>query len=387
MWLLILLACKDESDGSSNDTQPVVEDCGDATDNDGDGLADCRDPDCPPCTEDCQDGDDNDGDGDVDCLDSDCKGTSSCTEDCSDGKDNDMDGDTDCQDYDCQMELHCEELICDDELDNEGDGDTDCEDDDCDEDPFCDEALHCADGVDNDVDGRVDCEDRDCRADVNCPESFCDDGVDNDADGLIDCEDADCMESCTELDCSDGNDNDKDGYRDCDDEDCIGDSSCANAVWIWLDEGQGTMKSRRTWGNSSGSFATGWDMDIYAPTGRAVVQTSFETHTCTWAAASFEVDAWAGPFGGYRSADVFDLSSSGRCSGLLKTSHFRGRGGTYASTSTGFKARFEPPRFYANDHLIVDGSLSSSTSTLGNGVEKLYYQFTLTPSNPWPRSY
>jgi hypothetical protein len=57
--------------------------CGDGLDNDGDGPADCLDPDCTasaacPESAHCLDGVDNDGDGIADCLDDDCFGTPGC---------------------------------------------------------------------------------------------------------------------------------------------------------------------------------------------------------------------------------------------------------------------------------------------------------------------
>jgi hypothetical protein len=59
------------------DTQPPPPkketNCADGIDNDGDGLVDCKDPDCPPCApppcaagKECCDGIDNDGDGQID---------------------------------------------------------------------------------------------------------------------------------------------------------------------------------------------------------------------------------------------------------------------------------------------------------------------------------
>ena len=80
-------------------TAPPGENCADGVDNDGDGLADCDDPDCaadPECqapnlegqpflieqpvlVENCSDGIDNDGDGKIDCKDKkDCKQDPAC---------------------------------------------------------------------------------------------------------------------------------------------------------------------------------------------------------------------------------------------------------------------------------------------------------------------
>ena len=126
--------------------------CRDGQDNDGDGTTDCADPDCAssrmcggggtggtggtrpgqtpedPNTEsgrECRDGQDNDGDGIADCADPDCAASRMCggggtggtggtrpaqtpedpnTEsgrECRDGQDNDSDGVVDCADPDC----------------------------------------------------------------------------------------------------------------------------------------------------------------------------------------------------------------------------------------------------------------------------------------------
>jgi len=65
----------------------VPEDCDDGIDNDGDGPADCDDPECRwvlPCYEDdCDDGIDNDGDGPADCSDFDCMAMPECPEVCA----------------------------------------------------------------------------------------------------------------------------------------------------------------------------------------------------------------------------------------------------------------------------------------------------------------
>jgi hypothetical protein len=62
----------------------LVENCTNGTDDDGDNLADCADPDCasdPACapkTEICDNGTDDDGDGLIDCADPDCAGSPTC---------------------------------------------------------------------------------------------------------------------------------------------------------------------------------------------------------------------------------------------------------------------------------------------------------------------
>ena len=63
---------------------PVVEDCTDDMDNDGDELVDCDDSDCfgvAPCDAaelNCTDGEDNDDDGAADCMDDDCVDEPAC---------------------------------------------------------------------------------------------------------------------------------------------------------------------------------------------------------------------------------------------------------------------------------------------------------------------
>ena len=105
------------NDDSNTDDVPCEdgvdcpEDCGDGTDNDGDGNTDCSDSDCSDsesCVEDCYDGIDNDGDTFVDCDDADCAGQ--CTEDCTDNIDNDGDGAVDCDDTDCAGAPACEDI-------------------------------------------------------------------------------------------------------------------------------------------------------------------------------------------------------------------------------------------------------------------------------------
>ena len=149
------------------DTEPPpVEDCGSEGDEDGDGLADCEDPDCADvCVEDCESEGDEDQDGLADCDDPDCFDL--CVEDCDDGIDNDGDGREDCRDIDCV--------------------------DECPED--------CENGQDDDYDGLVDCEDGECADDLSCYE-----------------------------DCSNGDDDDRDGKTDCDDDDCWGTAECATVT-------------------------------------------------------------------------------------------------------------------------------------------------------------
>ena len=177
---------------------PVNEgNCDDGVDDDGDGVADCLDPDCagiPPCLvkepEDCSNGVDDDQDGVADCEDSDCAAACGLIEDCSDPVDNDGDGVGGCADPDCLNAEECVE-VCGDGIDNNGDGVIDCQDPLCGATPSCSEL--CDDGQDNDGDGQVDCDDPECIGSLPCIETDCGDGQDNDGDGLIDCVDPDCL--------------------------------------------------------------------------------------------------------------------------------------------------------------------------------------------------
>ena len=101
------------------------EHCDNDADDDGDGLADCGDPDCtghPSCppgggaTENtpraCQNGADDDADGRVDCDDEGCSQLIFCVgrdrpredtrAECTNGTDDDADGEIDCDDVDCE---------------------------------------------------------------------------------------------------------------------------------------------------------------------------------------------------------------------------------------------------------------------------------------------
>jgi hypothetical protein len=151
--------------------QTPLEQCSDGTDNDGDSLADCDDPDCTlGCPEaDCANGWDDDGDGYADCQDPGCQGDPACSEICTDGWDNDGNGATDCDDWTCA-----------------------CYDVNCSCSGYCWGEDSCSDGFDNDCDSLTDCQDIwDCACSGLCGE-VCDDGEDNDCDGYSDCEDGDC---------------------------------------------------------------------------------------------------------------------------------------------------------------------------------------------------
>ena len=127
-----------------------LENCGNAVDDNADGLADCADPQCrddpqnPACGEGtCDDGLDNEGDGQADCADSDCFGLVGCTSEtlwCGDGQDNDADGAADCADADCGYVEACPEI--------------------------------CTNGVDDNANGVVDCAELQCFSDPACP-SIC----------------------------------------------------------------------------------------------------------------------------------------------------------------------------------------------------------------------
>jgi subtilisin-like proprotein convertase family protein len=239
----MLSSCSDDDSGNNENglnNNTVAETlCGDGTDDDGDGLIDCEDPDCasdPRCEglleSDCSNGTDDDGDGLIDCADDDCDARGPCEASettCTDNIDNDGDGSTDCNDPSCQNDEACEgiESVCDDTIDNDGDGETDCADPDCSVHVFCQAESSCLDGQDDDGDGLTDCADDDCHDRTYCEpsgEETCDDAIDNDGDGATDCADTDCAEvpvcSGPEQICDDEVDNDGDGATDCADGDC-----------------------------------------------------------------------------------------------------------------------------------------------------------------------
>ena len=256
--------------------------CSDLLDNDGNNLADCKDPNCAAfafCQETeegkentlaaCMDEEDNDGDGLVDCDDAECKAFGICQETsaentlaaCQDGKDNDKDGFIDCNDPECKAFNVCnggsvEEkktenspADCMDGEDNDGDGKIDCDDEGCRIFSFCpdkqkeEEILEnteakCTDGEDNDKNGLLDCLDPNCKEFDICKaltgvaentRALCSDDIDNDYNGVKDKDDPNCKlfyaaggkygENSLEL-CKDGQDNDGDGVQDCQDPEC-----------------------------------------------------------------------------------------------------------------------------------------------------------------------
>jgi hypothetical protein len=118
----------------------------------------------------CNEGTDNDGDGLIDCMDPDCE-WANCDvgNPCAQGK---------CSGGMC---MPSRELCCNDGIDNDGDGDTDCADLNC-EGRICDDGGLCTEGEGLCSSGA--CED--------VTEMCCDDAADNDQDGVADCDDADC---------------------------------------------------------------------------------------------------------------------------------------------------------------------------------------------------
>ena len=84
---------------------PFEVNCTNGRDDDGDGLADCDDPDCEKSnqciTEICDNGIDDDGDGQIDCKDAECQAMDFCVEICDNGIDDDGDGLVDDEDSDC----------------------------------------------------------------------------------------------------------------------------------------------------------------------------------------------------------------------------------------------------------------------------------------------
>lgn len=206
--------------------------CDNGVDDNGDGLADCADPQC-----------DNAVVGSTTCGVGACGATGdlicqsgaevdTCTPgaaegegpfgdpSCSDGIDNNCDGLTDMADPNCEMPIE----ICDNGIDDNLDGAVDCEDTQCEgfvyadtqcgvgacgatgqevcmggvitdtcdpgtpggEGPFGDPS--CSDGIDNDCDGDTDGLDADCVATAE----ICDNGIDDNLNGLTDCADPQC---------------------------------------------------------------------------------------------------------------------------------------------------------------------------------------------------
>ncbi|MBN2724564.1 MAG: trypsin-like serine protease [Deltaproteobacteria bacterium] len=226
----------------------VQENCTNGTDDDGDNMVDCNDPDCSQhsnCTttgENCTNGVDDDGDNMVDCNDPDCQTNANCItnpENCTNGVDDDGDGAVDCDDADCVTLSSCTERVedCTNGIDDDGDGAADCDDVDCANNANCSGTIseNCSNGIDDDGDAKIDCNDSDCRTFSACqaPVEICYNGTDDDGDGLTDCNDSDCASyvgcgmSGGEI-CYNGIDDDGDGKTDCGDSDCASYSKCSN---------------------------------------------------------------------------------------------------------------------------------------------------------------
>lgn len=242
-----------------NDSNPLAhpgraEVCGDGSDNDCNGVADCFDPVCKgqatcacvaqPGGENCSNGSDDDCDGSVDCNDADCLGSVECgctSEICGNGLDDDCDSQLDCDDSDCGQSAACQcsakPEACQNGGDDDCDGLIDCADPSCGYSPAClcliPQAEQCGDKRDNDCDGLVDCGDPSCFNDPscrNCQTEICSGGADEDCDGLLDCADPSCAfdAACpvqAEL-CNNSRDDDFDGATDCDDSDCSSTTHC-----------------------------------------------------------------------------------------------------------------------------------------------------------------
>ena len=254
--------------------EPMVEDCSNGIDDDGDGFVDCDDFDCDDdlsCTGEggscavygcvgytpensCQCNDlceqyDNCCDDYEDV----CGDVVPSNEDCSNGIDDDGDGFVDCDDWNCDGTIGDIDPACDganpssedcsNGVDDDGDSYVDCDDFDCDDDPSCSGSSEdCSNGVDDDGDGYVDCDDWNCDGTIGDIDPACDganpssedcsNGIDDDGDGYVDCDDFDCScdEDCENSeDCSNGIDDDGDGFIDCDDFDCNCDLNCESS--------------------------------------------------------------------------------------------------------------------------------------------------------------
>ena len=249
------------------------EDCDDGSDNNGDALIDCDDPECfgdpSNCAleANCIDGQDNDGDGLTDCADPDCDNNPVCgkvcevhgTLVCNGASQSGSNNQPDSTDYITQWcsaspvggqtgneyvyaltvasnthaGITLKGLSADLSLfvvDQGGTGGG-CSAESCVVQPMLQPGLQSESAwVLPDSDNRtvfvaVDAPNEgagDFQVDVKCwTDENCFDGADNDGDGLKDCFDPDCISvsGCTEsgLHCSDGVDNDGDGMVDCDD--------------------------------------------------------------------------------------------------------------------------------------------------------------------------
>ena len=217
--------------------------CGDTSDNEFDGWADEKDPDCwdltavPPLyhpeyfedkknfgLNECNDGIDNeDADSLIDSADPHCENGFDVSElgECEDGVDNDGDGWADEKDTDCWGFSYSPVVYrpgdfedgeytwpkCNDGIDNDGDSLIDSDDPSCENGLDDSELDECGDGMDNDGDGWTDEDDIDCWMHQFMPPIYqpkysennqnfgwaeCNDGIDNDGDLLIDSDDPHC---------------------------------------------------------------------------------------------------------------------------------------------------------------------------------------------------
>jgi hypothetical protein len=100
----------------------------------------------------------------------------------------------------------------------------------------------CDNSQDDDNDGKTDCADPDCASAISCQgmEEICDNQQDDDYDDLVDCDDPDCVsffacQSTEQEICDNGRDDDGDGFRDCADPDCVSFAACQGAQEICND--------------------------------------------------------------------------------------------------------------------------------------------------------
>jgi hypothetical protein len=262
--------------GDPKKYQPIETSCGDAVDNDCNGVADCQDANCAAQGFSCS------ATGQV-CtaqLTCQCPDTSGVELNCGDGADNDCNGFIDCKDVSCHTKpCGLNGKFC----STTSNGNGSCA---CPATPGSDGTTEvCNDGIDNNCDGLIDCADPTCRASTAggsdgkvcrtaalvsggrcdyfgqcvCPggqarEATCDDGQDNDCNGYADCQDLACngqtckvsgqsngrvcvttangsgtcacpatpgSDGTTEV-CNDGKDNNCDGRIDCADTACQG---------------------------------------------------------------------------------------------------------------------------------------------------------------------
>jgi hypothetical protein len=120
---------------------------------------------------------------------------------CGNGSDDDCNGYADCYDKACANDPACidrKKETCDNGLDDDGNGLIDCKDPAC----FGDKACAtpgkeiCNNNLDDDDDTYVDCKDPDCASDPTCKvtpgDEICNNGKDDNGDGLVDCSDPKC---------------------------------------------------------------------------------------------------------------------------------------------------------------------------------------------------